>query len=151
MGCSEARLASAQELKQELERILAGAPPHDLFIRWKPVHRQPIGWEPDISDGVRLNIRPFMMATLTAVKSCTGVLRALPKGIKWNKDRGTEWSSRAKEDFPWFWDWDEETTDWPGGTEFTGERWNDCHYTTRFKLAARERKAESKENTEHEH
>ena len=44
--------------------------------------------------------------------------------------------SRPKEDFPWFWTWDEQTTDFTGGTVFDGNRWNDCHYTTEFKRAA---------------
>src|SRR5439155_20909964 len=54
------RLTVARELQGELERIIAGEPPYDLFIRWKPLHQQPIGWQPDINDGVRLNIRPFL-------------------------------------------------------------------------------------------
>ena len=35
-------------------------PPTDIFVRWKTtgLHR-PIGWNPDLNDGVRLNIRPF--------------------------------------------------------------------------------------------
>jgi len=37
-----------------------------------------IGWHPDLDDGVRLNIRPFMAAD---------VLRKRPN-IKWGKDRG---------------------------------------------------------------
>ncbi len=48
-------------------------------MRWKPLHKQPIGWNPDLNDGVRLNIRPFVEA---------GVLRA-KFTINWNKDRGT--------------------------------------------------------------
>ncbi|QIN77521.1 N-6 DNA methylase [Rubrobacter marinus] len=75
---ADLRLAAAQDLKRRLEAILHGEPPHDIYVRWKPLHEQPIGWEPDLNDGVRLNIRPFMQA---------GVLRARPN-IKWNKDRG---------------------------------------------------------------
>jgi hypothetical protein len=47
-------------------------------VRWKPLHEQPIGWEPDSNDGVRLNIRPFVTA---------GVLRSRVN-VNWNKDRG---------------------------------------------------------------
>ena len=43
---------AAMELKNRLEAILAGEPPYDIFVRWKPLHQQPIGWEPDINDGV---------------------------------------------------------------------------------------------------
>ena len=35
-------------LHSELEKILKGEPPYDIFIRWKPLHEQPIGWEPDL-------------------------------------------------------------------------------------------------------
>jgi hypothetical protein len=148
MGHGEAgadgRLAVALELQAELKNILVGEPPYDLFIRWKTLARQPVGWSPDLNDGVRLNIRPFMAATLSSGKAGAGVLRAIPKGIKWTKDRGTEPANRSKEDFPWFWSWDEMTTDWLAGTEFTGERWNDCHYSTRLKLNARTKEGTSK-------
>ncbi len=75
---ADLRLAAAQDLKKRLVDILHGEPPHDIYVRWKPLHEQPIGWEPDLNDGVRFNIRPFMQAD---------VLRARPN-IKWNKDRG---------------------------------------------------------------
>lgn len=39
---------------------------------------QPIGWEPDLDDGVRLNIRPFVNA---------GILRSRVN-VHWKKDRG---------------------------------------------------------------
>ncbi|HCU36042.1 MAG TPA: hypothetical protein DGT21_11535, partial [Armatimonadetes bacterium] len=75
---ADARLVAAQELQTKLKLILEGERPHDIFVRWKPLHEQPIGWEPDINDGVRLNIRPFMEA---------GVLRSKPN-TKWGTDRG---------------------------------------------------------------
>jgi hypothetical protein len=135
---AEDRLVAAQELKQQLEKILAGEPPYDLFIRWKPVHRQPIGWEPDFNDGVRLNIRPFMFATLSQGKKGCGLFRSKPgSSLKWDKDRGKE-PKRSKDDFPWFWKWDEQTVNFKGNGEFDGGRWNGCHYTTAFKRAARE-------------
>lgn len=78
---AEARLVASEELKRKLELIIDGEPPYDIYVRWKPIERQPIGWEPDINDGVRLNIRPFVKA---------GVLRILPPklNVKWEKDRG---------------------------------------------------------------
>lgn len=132
---SEDRLIAAQALQKELEAILMGEPPYDIFVRWKPLHQQPIGWEPDINDGVRLNIRPFMVANDVGRRGA-GILRAKP-GIRWEKDRGTE-PMRPKADFPWFWKWDEETQDFAGGSEFDGNRWNSCHYTTAAKRAARD-------------
>ena len=75
---AEGRLLAAQALQEKLKLILAGEPPYDVYVRWKPLHEQPIGWEPDLNDGVRLNIRPFVTA---------GVLRS-KFTINWNKDRG---------------------------------------------------------------
>lgn len=140
---SDGRVAAAEHLKRELEKILEGEPPYDIFVRWKPLHEQPIGWDPDIDDGVRVNIRPFMTAKpLNARGKNACILRVAPK-IKWEKDRGKE-PSREKADFPWFWGWDEETQDFLGGREFDGNRWNDLHYSRAVKLAARERAKGSK-------
>ncbi|RIK67119.1 MAG: restriction endonuclease subunit M [Planctomycetota bacterium] len=139
---AEARLTAALDLKAELEKILAGEPPYDIFVRWKPLREQPIGWEPDINDGVRLNIRPFLMARDVGRKGA-GVLRCKPN-IKWDKDRGKEPQSlRPKADFPWFWGCDPEKhaahrKDFAGGDKFDGNRWNDLHYTNAFKQAARD-------------
>jgi hypothetical protein len=135
---ADGRVAAAEHLKRELEKILEGEPPYDLFVRWKPLHQQPVGWEPDIDDGVRVNIRPFMTAKpLSARGKNACILRVAPK-IKWDKDRGKE-PTREKADFPWFWGWDESTQDFAGGKEFDGNRWNDLHYARAAKLAARER------------
>jgi hypothetical protein len=75
---AEARLSAALRLQRKLEAILEGEKPYDIYVRWKQPHEQPIGWQPDLNDGVRLNIRPFVKA---------GILRA-PFNINWNKDRG---------------------------------------------------------------
>ena len=135
---ADGRVAAAEHLKRELEKILEGDPPHDLFVRWKPLRQQPVGWEPDIDDGVRVNIRPFMTAKpLNARGKNACILRVAPK-VKWDKDRGKE-PTREKADFPWFWGWDESTQDFAGGKEFDGNRWNDLHYSRAVKLAAPER------------
>lgn len=75
---AEDRLVRAEDLRRKLEAIRQGEPPYDIFVRWKPLHEQPIGWNPDLNDGVRLNIRPFVKA---------GVLRSRVN-VKWEKDRG---------------------------------------------------------------
>ncbi len=75
---AERQLAAAEQLKTKLQLILEGEPPYDIYVRWKSLAEQPTGWDPDLDDGVRLNIRPFMVA---------GILRSQPK-INWNKDRG---------------------------------------------------------------
>lgn len=162
---SEARLAAALELKAQLEAILTGAPPLDLFIRWKPLREQPIGWDPDINDGVRLNIRPFLRAELRkGGKKGAGILRARPN-IRWTKDRGTEPQHlkpkrkgddpeeyRPKTDYPWFWSCpgegtQQERTDFSGNSAFDGARWNDLHYTATAKRAARNQRGVGPEAT----
>jgi len=131
---AEARRAAALKLKGELEKILNGEAPYDLFVRWKPLHQQAIGWEPDINDGVRLNIRPWLLAADVKAKGA-GLLRHKPN-IKWGKDRGKE-PQREPSEHPWFWSWDERTVDFTGGNAFDGARWNDLHYTLEAKRAAR--------------
>jgi hypothetical protein len=145
------RLAAALDLQAQLKKILEGEPPYDIFVRWKPLHQQAIGWDPDINDGVRLNIRPFLSAQLRkGGKTGAGILRAKPGTIKWAKDRGKE-PMRSKEEFPWFSGWDENSpamaTDFgapvpgapPAGDSFDGNRWNDLHYSRAAKEASRAR------------
>ena len=139
MEGADARVVAAEQLKSELTNILTGDPPYDLFVRWKPLVDQPIGWEPDINDGVRMNIRPFMAAKpLGARARGACILRTTPK-IKWGKDRGKE-PQRPREDFPWFWGWDERTENFEGAKAFDGNRWNDLHYSNTVKRTAREAK-----------
>ncbi len=128
---AQERLAAAEILGKRLELILEGEAPYDIFVRWKPIGKQPIGWEPDLNDGVRLNIRPFLSVPDVRTRGA-GVLRGKPN-IKWDKDRGKE-PKRPIREYPWFWGWDG-TVDFVGGSEFSGDRFNDCHYT----LAARRR------------
>jgi hypothetical protein len=120
---ADSRLSAAQELQAKLKLILAGEPPYDIFVRWKPLLAQAIGWHPDLNDGVRMNIRPFIEA---------GILRKNPN-IKWTKDRGRE-PDRSKDEFPWFW----------SGNEFAGDRVNDIHLTNAEKQTARSRKRGAK-------
>ena len=75
---ADGRLVAAEALQRKLKLILEGEPPYDIFVRWKPLEEQPIGWAPDLNDGVLVNIWPFVEAD---------VLRYKPK-IKWTKDRG---------------------------------------------------------------
>ena len=170
---ADGRLAAAQDLQNQLAKIMTGEPPCDLFVRWKPLRDQPVGWQPDINDGVRINIRPFMSAELArGGRAGAGVLRVKPK-IAWSKERGKESLTaqrrgkrsvreqegadregerkkdgelRPREDYPWFWGCPgdasvAERTDFRGGPEFDGNRWNDLHYTNAVKQAARARKA----------
>ena len=124
-GAAE-RLGAAKELQSELEKIWEGEPPYDIFVRWKAIKGQAKGWNPDLNDGVRLNIRPFLLAKDLGKKGA-GILRSKPN-IKWDKDRGAE-PQRDKKEYPWFWCSDEPGTDPTGGKVFTGSRWNSVHLT----------------------
>lgn len=93
-GATE-RLIAAQHLSQTLELILEGEAPFDIFTRWKNINEQPIGWNPDLNDGVRINIRPFLSVPDIGKKGA-GVLRDKPN-IKWTRDRG-----RDIEGSPWY-------------------------------------------------
>ena len=88
MDGAEERLAAAEALKERLELHPRGRAPYDIFVRWKPLEKQPMGWDPDLNDGVRLNIRPFMLVDDVGKKGA-GVLRDKPN-IKWDKDRGKD-------------------------------------------------------------
>lgn len=115
---AEEKLNAAISLKKKLELILEGEAPYDIFVRWKPLNKQPLGWEPDLNDGVRINIRPFMSVGDVGKKGA-GVLRDKPN-IKWTKDRGKD-----TENSPWY-------------HLFSGDRINDHHVTLEEKKKARE-------------
>lgn len=121
---AEEKLAAAEALKKKLELILQGEAPYDIFVRWKPLGKQPIGWHPDLNDGVRLNIRPFMSVPDVAKKGA-GVLRDKPN-IHWKKDRGSDVASA-----PWYHLGFEY-----GGKE--GDRINDHHLSLDEKRCARQ-------------
>ena len=76
---ADAKLVAALGLQRKLEAIRDGEKPYDIYVRWKPLHEQPVGWNPDLNDGVRLNIRPFVTE---------GILRSRVK-VSWKKDRGS--------------------------------------------------------------
>ncbi|MFU3311913.1 Eco57I restriction-modification methylase domain-containing protein [Pseudomonas sp. DC3200b2] len=120
---AQERLAAAEALKKQLEAILEGEKPYDIFVRWKSPAEQPIGWNPDLNDGVRLNIRPFIYARDVGKKGA-GILRWAPN-IKWTKDRGKDVESA-----PWY----------RLGLQYDegeGARINDHHLSLADKRAAR--------------
>ncbi|MDR2353616.1 MAG: N-6 DNA methylase [Deltaproteobacteria bacterium] len=108
------RLYAALALHKKLELILVGENPYDIFVRWKTLSEQASGWHPDLNDGVRLNIRPFL--TFSAdIKSGGEILRNKPK-IKWQKDMG------INEEFtPWY-------------HIFKGKRFNNYHLSLQEKV-----------------
>lgn len=105
------RYEKGRELQQILEKVLEGEKPYDIFVRWKSLSQQPVGWDPDLDDGVRQNIRPFIKA---------GVLTHDLSKILKDKDRGNDVASA-----PWY-------------PVFNGERRNDHHTSLAEKRAARE-------------
>ena len=144
---ADARLAHAEHLRAELVKVLEGTPPHDLFARWKPLREQPLGWEPDANDGVRVNVRPFMTARPLAARARNACILRTTPNVHWRKDRGKE-PRREKADYPWFWSRDPDDpaheVDFPGGADFDGNRWNDLHYTRAAKEAARAAEGEGR-------
>ena len=107
------RLVAAEDLKHRLELILEGGLPYDIFVCWKPLAEQPIGWNPNLNDGVRLNISPCMTGD---------VLRHNKKpklNVTWDKDRG-----KSVESALWL-------------KKFKGDRINDLHLTLAERRAAR--------------
>lgn len=104
---ADLRLAAALALRAKLLAIHGGEQPFDIFVRWKPLHEQPIGWNPDLNDGVRLNIRPWIEADVLRMN--------LKTKIKYGIDRGKD----------------------PAGSPWGAERDNDRHLTLAEKHAAR--------------
>jgi hypothetical protein len=97
---ADTRLAAAEALQGELKKILEGEEPYDIFVRWKPLDKQPVGWNPDLNDGVRMNIRPWITEAKLYKATKPGILRVTPN-IKYTKDRGKE-PARDPKEFPWF-------------------------------------------------
>lgn len=120
---ADVRLAAALELQRKLEAILTGEPPHDIYVRWKALAEQPRGWNPDLNDGVRLNIRPFVTA---------GVLRG-KVNVKWTKDRGND---PGKQDFG------EKGPQTDLEKHRSNERHNDLHFSLAEKEAAGRQESE---------
>lgn len=120
-GEATLKLAKAEALKVQLEAIAQGEKPLDIFVRWKPLNQQPMGWDPDLNDGIRMNIRPFVQA---------GVLRINQSklGIKWESDRGKDVASA-----PWY-------KLGPTYGEPEGTRINNHHLSLAEKQAARTKK-----------
>lgn len=106
---TDPRAEAARVLQAKLAHILEGEAPYDIFVRWKPLEQQPLGWDPDLDDGVRLNIRPFLEAKVLPFEP----------NVKYGVDRGKDVGGA-----PWY-------------AKFNGERHNDHHTTLAEKRAAR--------------
>jgi hypothetical protein len=117
------RLSAARALQKQLTLIVEGERPLDIFVRWKPTAEQPLGWEPDLDDGVRMNIRPFLSVP-DVERRGAGILRCRPN-INWGTDDGSDPSTA-----PWY-------DLGPVYDEAKGARINDHHLALDEKRAAR--------------
>ncbi|MBF9018801.1 MULTISPECIES: N-6 DNA methylase [unclassified Oceanispirochaeta] len=121
---AQVKLDAAKQLKKRLELIAEGEAPYDIFVRWKPLEEQPVGWNPDLNDGVRLNVRPFVTVPDIG-KNGAGILRD-KFNVKWTKDRGKDVVSA-----PWY-----RLGPLYDGKE--GDRINEHHLTLEEKRKARD-------------
>ena len=133
-----ARLGAAQALQEKLKAILNGEAPLDIFVRWKPLREQALGWQPDLNDGIRQNIRPFLLAGDVGKKGA-GVFRTVPLKLSVS-DRGTD-PQRPRGDYPWLWCENSPGIDPVGGASPVGTRWNTTHLSLALKHSARSSKA----------
>jgi hypothetical protein len=63
----EAQLADVQEFDARLGRLLEGKEREArIWCPWKSEEEQPVGWNPDINDGVRVNVAPVQRLGLLA-------------------------------------------------------------------------------------
>src|SRR5262249_51889285 len=127
---AQGKLEKALALQEKLIAIAEGEPPYDVYIRWKSLAEQPIGWDPDLNDGVRLNIRPFVMADVLQSSF----------SVNWNKDRGKD-PSRPVPDLRAIPPERRETFE----RHYSVDRWSDLHFTGEEKRQARLQAAQEAE------
>ncbi len=121
-----ARLAAALDLQRRLELIRDGEAPYDVYVRWRGLDQQAVGWRPDLNDGVRLNIRPFVLADVLRVRF----------NVKWAKDRGA--NPDGSDVFRWSEAAQRAATPESRPAEVNGKaRLNDLHLFLATKRAAR--------------
>jgi hypothetical protein len=62
----QAKVEEAEELDRRLQRVQEafhqGAEDYRILTPWKTEHERPKGWDPDINDGVKVNIEPLQRA-----------------------------------------------------------------------------------------
>ena len=69
LGEAEAELEDLIEFDDRLLRLLEGSAPQTrIWCPWKEPNDQPKGWQPDINDGVRVNIAPVQRLGLLAAE-----------------------------------------------------------------------------------
>ena len=82
----EEGLADVQESDRRLQRLLEGREREArMLCPWKADQEQAVGWDPDINEGVRVNIAPvqrlgLLKADVLAAKDLTSLLAPEGKG-----------------------------------------------------------------------
>lgn len=67
MADLEKKIADVQAFDENLRRLLEGREREArIWTPWKSAEEQPVGWNPDINDGVRVNIAPLQRLGLLA-------------------------------------------------------------------------------------
>ena len=63
----EEKIADVEEFDRRLELLQEGRQREArIWVPWKSPEEQPVGWDPDINDGVRVNIAPLQRLGLLA-------------------------------------------------------------------------------------
>jgi len=63
----EAKIIEVQDFDVQLQKLLEGRDREArIWCPWKKMEEQPLGWDPDINDGVRVNIAPVQRLGLLA-------------------------------------------------------------------------------------
>ena len=67
------KLLELEDFRDRLERIQEGKDREArIHVRWKKPDDQPRGWQPDINDGVKINIAPWERLGMFPIKKIVG-------------------------------------------------------------------------------
>ena len=148
-GGANHRLDATLILQKRLVAISEAKPQFDILVRRKPLAQQPVGKEPDVGDGMRLNVRSFMAPDTPGGRKGIRLLRTKPN-VHWRKDRGKDRLTLGKRSKPpWLQDDDCDPTDdtelWAAervsvvlaGPRVSADRVNDVHLDVAFKSTHR--------------
>jgi hypothetical protein len=58
----QSRLEEAQKLDRQLQQVQEGEGDFGIQTPWKTPAERPLGWDPDLDDGVKVNIEPLQKA-----------------------------------------------------------------------------------------
>jgi hypothetical protein len=67
-----ARLEEAQDLDRRLQQVQEGEGDFGIQTPWKTPAERPLGWDPDLDDGVKVNIEPLQKAGVLRIAKVIG-------------------------------------------------------------------------------